>query len=111
MILEEFQREIFESALNSSTCSISEIRHITPTSINIRIPLIYGNFIDIFFNEETGTTAFALIENNKRIFGVDNTGGWHLHPFKSPDAHQEIAEPLSFIDFLQKIEDHYKSSS
>ena len=69
MILEEFQREIFESALNSSTCSIPEIRRITPTSINIRIPMIYGNFIDMFFNEETGTTAFSLIENKKRILG------------------------------------------
>lgn len=30
-----------------------------------------SSFIDVFFNEDTGTTAFTLIKGNRRIFGID----------------------------------------
>jgi len=84
MTAEQFQHEIFECALNSPICDIPIVRRITATSVNLRIPLTFGHFVDIFYNEETGTTAYALIEKGKRIFGADNTGGWHLHSFENP---------------------------
>ena len=76
MTIEAFQHEIFLRALNSPICGIPVVRRITPTSVNLRIPLRFENFVDIFYNEETGTTAYALIEKGNRIFGADNTGGW-----------------------------------
>ncbi len=30
-----------------------------------------NRFVQVYFNELTGTTAFALIENEKRIWGID----------------------------------------
>jgi hypothetical protein len=30
-----------------------------------------GRFLQIYFNEQTETTAFALIEEGKRIWGID----------------------------------------
>ncbi len=39
-------------------------------------------FLEFYFNEKTGTMAFALIEEQRRIWGIDrdNIRGWHLHP-------------------------------
>ncbi len=108
MTLEEFQHEIFECAFNSPLCDIPVVRRISPTSINIRTALTFGNFVDVFFNEETGTTAFALIEKGDRIFGIDNTGGWHLHPFERPEAHTILGKPMSFAEFLDLIAKYYQ---
>jgi hypothetical protein len=30
-----------------------------------------NRFLQVYFNELTGTTAFALIEQDKRVWGVD----------------------------------------
>ncbi|MBF8278295.1 MAG: hypothetical protein HW406_1802 [Candidatus Brocadiaceae bacterium] len=42
-----------------------------------RIILKNNRFLQIYFNETTGTTAFALIEDDRRIWGVyyDNMRG------------------------------------
>ncbi|MFQ5751528.1 MAG: hypothetical protein ACE5HI_05975 [bacterium] len=61
------------------------------------------NFTDIFYNEETGTTALALIEKGKRIFGADNTGDWYLHPFDNPEDHQSMHTPMSAKDIFHLI--------
>ena len=51
-----------------------------------------NRFLHIYFNELTGTTAFALIEKERRIWGIDydNMRGWHLHPLENPESHSEI---------------------
>jgi hypothetical protein len=49
-----------------------------------------NRFLQIYFNECTGTTtAFALIEENRRIWGIDcdNMRGWHSHPLENPETH------------------------
>jgi len=55
--------------------------------------LTKNRFLQVYFNELTGTTALALIENSTRIWGVDydNLRGWHLHPGEHPDAHKNIS--------------------
>jgi hypothetical protein len=60
----------------------------------------------MFHNQETGTTAFALIKDEKRIFGADNTGTWHLHPFEKPEPH-EPSEPIGAGTFVRFVEQHY----
>ena len=62
-------------------------------------------FIDVFFNAETGKTSFALIKDGQRIFGADNTRGWHLHPFGSPEDHHPCEE-ISFEGFLRQVEEN-----
>lgn len=42
--------------------------------VRARVSLMKG-FIDIYRNFKTGTTAFAWVVDDRRIFGVDNTGG------------------------------------
>jgi len=55
-----------------------------------------GRVLQVYFNQRTGTTAFALVEAAKRIWGVDfdNLRGWHLHPLEDPESHQDI-DPIN----------------
>jgi hypothetical protein len=50
-------------------------------------------FLRFYFNSLTGTLAFALIENEQRVWGIDfdNRRGWHMHPLGNPTAHEPIA--------------------
>jgi hypothetical protein len=107
--LEEFERVIFEVAQASPICGIPTVRNLLPVSISIRVPTISGGFVDAFFNEQTGTTAFAFILENKRIFGADNAGGWHLHPFEHPGAHQSASKEISFSEVVAEIEKHFSA--
>ncbi|HBE44908.1 MAG TPA: hypothetical protein DDW17_05490 [Deltaproteobacteria bacterium] len=56
------------------------------------IALKKERILQVYFNEITRTTAFALIEEDKRIWGVDfdHIRGWHLHPVGNPESHQTI---------------------
>jgi hypothetical protein len=62
-------------------------------------------FLRFYFNEVTGTIAFALIEKQQRMWGIDhdNRRGWHLHPVDHPTDHVEIA-PLSVSDIIIRLE-------
>lgn len=68
-------------------------------------------FIDVFHNLATAKTSFALIENGKRSYGVDNAKmRWHVHPFDNPTQHTPSA-PVQFEDFLAAVEAYYHQSS
>jgi hypothetical protein len=59
-------------------------------------------FLSFYYNQVTGTEAFALIEGARRIWGIDydNIRGWHLHPAEAPDQHVAI-EPQSVPAIIQ----------
>ena len=106
MTLAEFERQVFAVAVASSICEIPVVRRLTATFINLRVDMTSGGFMDVFYNEQTGTTAFALIRQGQRVFGADNTGGWHLHPFAAPDRHDPLSGALSLAEFVAEIERH-----
>ncbi|MDY7080704.1 MAG: hypothetical protein SXV54_27805 [Chloroflexota bacterium] len=62
-------------------------------------------FVRFHFNAVTGTIAFALIEEQRRIWGIDydNRRGWHLHPADDPAEHVQIA-PLSVSDIVARLQ-------
>jgi len=106
MKVDDFVYEIFVTAEASPICGIPNIRRLTETSVNIRLLTTDNQFIDAFHNEFTRRTAFVLIKNNQRIFGADNTGGWHIHPFHDPARHDPLNAPMTFQQFIQSIESH-----
>jgi len=57
-----------------------------------RVQLERDRFLQVYLNERIGTTAFALIEEDQRIWGIDydDLRGWHVHPVDQPDQHQSI---------------------
>ena len=104
MTLAEFAREILSVAMTSAICDVPSVRRLTPTAINLRVPITTGGFVDAFYNEQTGTVAFAFIRSGQRLFGADNTGGWHVHPFAGPDQHDPLPAPMTFAAFVVEIE-------
>jgi len=59
-----------------------------------RATLEGNRYLQVYFNEFTGTTAFALIEQGKRIWGLDfdNMRGWHMHRLGESVTHRSIKE-------------------
>jgi hypothetical protein len=108
--LSEFEQLVFDVALVSPLCDIPTLHRLTTTSINLRIDVVSGGFIEAFFNEHTGTTAFALIRDRRRIYGADNTGGWHVHPFDDPSLHLALRSAMSFAEFVATVERHEAES-
>jgi hypothetical protein len=104
MTLAEFEQQIFGTAMSSSVCDIPAVRRLTSTSISLRVSIVSGGFMDAFYNEQTGTMAFAFIREGQRVFGADNTGGWHIHPFSDPAGHDPRTGPMSFAEFVAEIE-------
>jgi hypothetical protein len=70
--------------------------------VKIKAIIDDSTFINIFYNASTKKYSFALIKNNERIFGVDNTKGWHIHPFDDPNSHKK-SSPLDLSDFLEML--------
>ncbi len=104
MSIDELQRHVFNVAAASPICDIPHVRNLTSSSITLRIEVTSGGFVDVFFNEVTGTTAYALIRQGIRVFGVDNTGGWHMHPFEDPGRHDPMPGPMNFGEFIALVE-------
>jgi len=108
MTLGEFERQIYAVASSSPICGVPIVRRLTPTSINLRLDVMSGGFIDAFHNEETDATAFTLIQRNRRAFGADNTGGWYIHPFDAPERHDTLSGAMTFQSFVAAIERHLR---
>ena len=63
--------------------------------VEVALPLAIKDWVRLKLKEtqvQPGTTAFALIHQGQRIFGADNTGGWHIHPFAAPERHDLLAD-------------------
>jgi len=77
--------------------------------LHFRVFLVDRSFLDVYYNQENGKTAFAHIHHSTRIFGADNTISiWHWHPLEDPKKHLFVEQEISFSEFLQQIETHLK---
>jgi hypothetical protein len=75
--------------------------------LRFRVFLVDRSFLDVYYNQENGKTAFAHIFHSTRIFGADNTlGVWHWHPHEDPKMHSYVENEISFAEFLRQVEAH-----
>ena len=90
-------RDFLVSLLNR----LSSLESVKKVDLNAEVFVLKGRvwiednrYVQVYFNEITGTTAFALIEKGQRIWGMDfdNMRGWHLHPFGKADEHERVNE-------------------
>jgi hypothetical protein len=100
----EFAQMVFAAVERCNICDSPLIVRLRGPSIKLRIDLFVGGYIEAYYNEETGTTAFALVEDGVRIYGADNTKGWHSHPFENPTLHLPLTHAIKFEDFLAEAE-------
>lgn len=75
LTLQEVYRQIINTCVQSPVVTGIEPLLLEEPVLKLRAHLGTLAFIDVFFNEETGKTSFALIKEGKRIFGADNTRG------------------------------------
>jgi hypothetical protein len=67
--------------------------------------LIDLTFVDVYYNQKTGTTTFAHIHRTRRVFDADNKYGlWHWHPREDPTQHVPSDHEIPFEEFLKGIE-------
>jgi hypothetical protein len=87
--------------------SVEEVAH-TDISLSVRLHIRPGLFVQAFLGERSGALYFALIEQDRRIFGIDREMGvWHKHPFNDPDLHEPLSEglePKPLLTFLAQVE-------
>ena len=62
-------------------------------------------YLQFFYNSRTGTIAFALINDNLRVWGIDHDKrqGWHLHPVDDPAAHLPL-DPKTIAEILEDLD-------
>ncbi|MBI4745064.1 MAG: hypothetical protein HY786_00600 [Deltaproteobacteria bacterium] len=98
----EFSKDIIETCSRYDFIKGIDILLLDEPALKVRAVLNESIFIDVFYNAETCKYSFALIRDNKRIFGADNLRGWHIHPFENPDEHID-SDPVSLENFLNMI--------
>lgn len=107
LTISQFEQTIFSICGNSKIIqSVAQIQAGFDW-VAIRAYISETLFLDVFYNERTGKTSYALIKNNQRIFGADNAKKqWHWHPFPAPHKHQIVEHEILFLDFLNAVEDY-----
>jgi hypothetical protein len=102
--LDEFEKQVTQASLESAIVASIAVNGVGVTWLRLRVHLLDGSFIEAYCNETAGRIAYALIQEQQRIFGADNTGGWHWHPFEAPESHVPSTAAISFAVFLDQIE-------
>jgi len=105
MDVDTFLSSLLE-ALSDRTFVEAVDLHTEAVIVKGRVILEDDRFLQVYFNEDTGTTAFALIEDEQRIWGADYDAlrGWHVHPIGRPDDHQDVDSmaPHEVVDALEE---------
>ena len=95
---------------------LSHLHFVKNVDLNTEVFVIKGRvllennfFLQVYFNARTQTTAFALIEEGKRRWGIDfdSIRGWHLHPVQNPDDHL-IIEPKTIKEIIAHLAKAWK---
>jgi len=86
----------FVQSLLDALADLEEVERVSSRSegpvVNGRAFLRGGMFLAFYYNQETGTQAFALVKGSRRVWGIDydSIRGWHLHPVEDPAQHVMI---------------------
>lgn len=107
----EFERRVRTACL---TLNLPQPRIIQQRvgSVKLRIEFSRYRFIDLYFNERTGTLNSALLEEGHRILGINGYRKrlWHIHPFGRTREHIPV-KPMRIEDVLRRYADFLKKKS
>ena len=91
--LVDFERELRRLCQHFFPDAALAFRNRRIHSINCRIQVTSQIFVDVYYNARSSRLDFSTIQAGQRVFGYDNAGGWHFHPFEQPDRHESCPEP------------------
>ena len=99
----------FVSELLNGLSSLETVQDVTsqaegPT-VRGRAHFGEGLFLAFYYNQVTGTQAFALVRNELRLWGIDydNLRGWHEHPLGQPELHV-ILEAQTISSIIKRLQ-------
>jgi len=103
----------FQTALLHALADCSFVEsvdlHRETVVVKGRVLLENDRFLQVYFNEQTGTTAYALIEDEHRLWGVDydSLRGWHEHPLNRSAQHCDVSPmtPRDVVEALTEVWD------
>jgi hypothetical protein len=98
----EFAKQVIELCSGRPFIRGVEVLLLDEPVAKIKSVIDDKTHISVFFNADTARHSFVLIKNDRRIFGADNVGGWHIHPFEDPESHQDSDE-ITFAGFLDMV--------
>jgi hypothetical protein len=102
--IHEFHEQVLSSAKKyRPQCEVEALER-NQFRLKARIPVDLWIFVDIFYAARTKRVSFAVICRGARVFGIDNLGGWHVHPLERNKEHCWIDEPDLDTVVLQCIE-------
>lgn len=101
----QFVQDVVDACARSDCVVTCRLMLLDEPVAKLRAELADGSFIEMFHNADTSKYSFAWIAGGRRIFGADNTRGWHIHPISDPASH-EVHAPVSFHEFLAEVEKH-----
>lgn len=108
MKVEDFVREVRKEAAKRDY--VRDVQIIDQGLYAVKMWLIVTPDlkVQLYYNERTTTTNFALLLHDERIFGRNKRGGsWHRHPVERPLEHDitpEGAKPVSVAEFLEEVD-------
>lgn len=100
----------FVSELLNGLASLETVQEVTTQAEG---PTVRGRahfdgdlFLAFYYNQVTGTQAFALVRGKQRIWGIDydKPRGWHEHPVGQPESHV-VLEAQSVHSVVQRLKD------
>ena len=83
------------------------VKQSTPYICSLRIMFSDSLFLDIYYNAKRTRKDFALIQEGKRVFGIDNLYYWHVHPVEKPSHHEPIDE-IAEEEILKRVDEAIK---
>ncbi len=102
----EFERQARELCANSSIVMRVIVLTESIDHTQLRIFLTDRSFIDVYYHQISGKTAYTQIHNDRRVFGADNKKGWHWHPYEDPQGHDFTNAEITFAEFLKHVEEN-----
>lgn len=92
----------------SKDSRIRELKVIEKTKSILKARLYFSDdiFVQVYVNIRRPKKSYAVIVNDIRIFGKDYVFGlWHLHPFESPQKHDDsegARNPVTIEEFVEE---------
>ncbi len=92
----------------SKDSRIRELKVIEKTKSILKARLYFSDdiFVQVYVNIRRPKKSYAVIVNDIRIFGKDYVFGlWHLHPFESPQKHDDFEgakKPVTMEEFVEE---------
>lgn len=89
----EYLEQIKAEAKQTFPKATFECRIVRFSHIYLRAVIEGETFIDIYLNKDTARQDFSLIHKDRRLFGYDNLGDWHRHPYEDVKKHEVCEQP------------------